>query len=77
MLPALPLPSIAHGKRHTVPRPTGSADALLLAEMAHRVPLGRLGRPDEIASVYAFLASDDAAYLTGQAINIDGGLIMS
>ncbi len=34
MLPALPLPSIAHGKRHTVPRPTGSADALLLAQFA-------------------------------------------
>ena len=34
MLPALPLPSLAHGKRHTVPRPTGSADALLLAQFA-------------------------------------------
>ncbi len=34
MLPALPLPSIAPGKRFTLPRPTGSADALLLAQFA-------------------------------------------
>jgi meso-butanediol dehydrogenase / (S,S)-butanediol dehydrogenase / diacetyl reductase len=36
-------------------------------------PLGRLGRPEEVASVIAFLASDDASYLTGIAIPVDGG----
>jgi glucose 1-dehydrogenase len=38
-----------------------------------RTPLGRLGEPEEIASVAAFLASDDASYLTGQTIYPDGG----
>jgi NAD(P)-dependent dehydrogenase (short-subunit alcohol dehydrogenase family) len=38
-----------------------------------RTPLGRLGEPEEIAAVAAFLASDDASYLTGQTIYPDGG----
>lgn len=39
-----------------------------------RVPIGRWGEPEEIGKVVAFLASDDASYLTGQAIVVDGGL---
>ncbi len=50
-------------------------EAVFADELA-AVPLGRFGTPDDIAGVVAFLASDDAAYLTGQAINIDGGLQM-
>ncbi|EKD60053.1 MAG: Short-chain dehydrogenase/reductase SDR [uncultured bacterium] len=38
-----------------------------------RTPMGRLGRADEIASVVAFLASDDASYFTGETIYPDGG----
>jgi NAD(P)-dependent dehydrogenase (short-subunit alcohol dehydrogenase family) len=38
------------------------------------IPLGRLGRPDDIARIAAFLASDESAYMTGQAINVTGGL---
>jgi 3-oxoacyl-[acyl-carrier protein] reductase len=38
------------------------------------IPMKRIGKPEEIASVVAFLASDDAAYLTGQVLRVDGGL---
>ena len=38
------------------------------------IPMKRIGQPEEIASVVAFLASDDAAYLTGQVLRVDGGL---
>ncbi|QHF45450.1 SDR family oxidoreductase [Pseudomonas sp. S35] len=49
----------------------------LMAEWVKNIPLRRAGKPSDVAGLVAFLASDDAAYLTGQAINIDGGLIMS
>lgn len=39
-----------------------------------RQPSGRLGRPDDIAGMAAFLASDDAVFITGQVINVDGGI---
>jgi NAD(P)-dependent dehydrogenase (short-subunit alcohol dehydrogenase family) len=42
--------------------------------LAQRIPFKRLGQPEEIASVFSFLASDDASYITGQAIDVDGGL---
>ena len=40
-----------------------------------RIPLGRIGQPSDIADVFAFLASDDARYITGQGIIVDGGLM--
>ena len=40
------------------------------------IPERRFGQPSEVASLVAFLASDDAAYITGQAIEIDGGLAL-
>ena len=40
------------------------------------VPLGRIGRPDEVASVVSFLLSDAASYLTGEIIDVNGGLVM-
>ncbi|MDX2155413.1 MAG: glucose 1-dehydrogenase [Hyphomicrobiaceae bacterium] len=41
------------------------------------IPLKRLGRPDDLAGMVAFLASDDAAYMTGQVVSVSGGLTMS
>lgn len=42
----------------------------------YKIPLGRMGKPEDVAGVVAFLASSDADYMTGQAINITGGLEM-
>jgi NAD(P)-dependent dehydrogenase (short-subunit alcohol dehydrogenase family) len=44
---------------------------------ANDCPMGRLGQPWEIAGVIAFLASEDSRYLTGQALEVDGGMVMS
>lgn len=43
-------------------------------KMGRRVPIGRLGRPEEVAAAAVFLASDDASYTTGEIMNISGGL---
>lgn len=45
-------------------------------EMAGKIPLGRLGRPEDVSSLVVFLASDAATYITGQTINVDGGMVM-
>jgi 3-oxoacyl-[acyl-carrier protein] reductase len=46
----------------------------LLDQMRDQVPLKRLGRPQEIANVYAFLASDEASYVNGAVIEVSGGM---
>lgn len=58
---------------------TDMTDALTEAqkeEMLSLIPLEKLGTPDDVAKVVRFLASDDANYITGQTIHIDGGMVM-
>jgi 3-oxoacyl-[acyl-carrier protein] reductase len=47
----------------------------ILDGMAARTPLGRLGAAEDIANAYLFLASDEAAFITGTVLNVDGGLV--
>ncbi len=43
-------------------------------ELKKMVPAGRFGKPEEVAALVAFLASDEASYITGEVISINGGL---
>ncbi len=64
------------------PGPTDTAlladlDERLLQALTRAVPMRRVGQPDDYPGLVAFLASDDAAYITGQTISVSGGLTMS
>jgi 3-oxoacyl-[acyl-carrier protein] reductase len=48
----------------------------VIAMMEEKASLKRLGKPEDIAAAYAFLASDDASYITGTCLNVDGGTIL-
>jgi len=54
---------------------TEAMSSEILAEAAKRLPLRRLGRPEEIAHAVAYLASEDAGYVTGQVLTVDGGMV--
>lgn len=45
-------------------------------EMLHRIPAKRMGTPQDIANVVAFLASEESSYMTGQTLNVNGGMLM-
>ncbi|MDQ3922480.1 MAG: 3-oxoacyl-[acyl-carrier-protein] reductase [Actinomycetota bacterium] len=55
---------------------TGSLSKNIKGQIMGQVPMGRFGKPQEIAEVVAFLAGDGAGYVTGQTISVDGGMVM-
>jgi 3-oxoacyl-[acyl-carrier protein] reductase len=55
----------------------GASEETILKEMAQGVPMGRVGRPEELGAFVAFLASQQATYITGTTTQIDGGLVRS
>jgi 3-oxoacyl-[acyl-carrier protein] reductase len=55
---------------------TGSLGSGVIEEIADRAAVGRPGRPEEVAAAVGYLASDDAAYVTGQTLVVDGGLAL-
>jgi 2-hydroxycyclohexanecarboxyl-CoA dehydrogenase len=58
------------------PEQLGELGEKIVQTMIGSTALRRLGQPDEIAATIAFLASDDASYITGQAVGVSGGLAM-
>lgn len=58
------------------PLTAGMAEELDMDELKKQIPLGRLGDPAEVAGVVAFLCGEDASYLTGQVISVNGGMGM-
>jgi 3-oxoacyl-[acyl-carrier protein] reductase len=55
---------------------TSRLDDTIKEQMLSAIPLGRFGKPEDVAEVVKFLASDAAAYITGQTIQVDGGMAM-
>jgi 3-oxoacyl-[acyl-carrier protein] reductase len=68
--------AIAPGLTDTAQPRYGNTDAEL-AEMGRALPLGRMGRPEEIAGLMAYLASDAAEWITGQVYHINGGVYLA
>ena len=55
---------------------TGALPEGVAGDMLGQIPLGRFGAPEDVAKLVGFLASDDASYMTGQTLNVDGGMVM-
>lgn len=55
---------------------TGILKDEIKEEISKQIPLNRMGKPQDVANVVKFLASEDSSYITGQVINIDGGMLM-
>jgi NAD(P)-dependent dehydrogenase (short-subunit alcohol dehydrogenase family) len=65
--------AVAPGSINVAPPGTVSDD--VLRSRGETIPLGRVGTPEDLAPVYAFLASDDARYITGVVVAVDGGMV--
>jgi 2-hydroxycyclohexanecarboxyl-CoA dehydrogenase len=61
---------------HRAPEELGDLGQKVVDVMVSSTALRRMGEPDEVAAVIAFLCSDDASYVTGQALGVSGGLAM-
>jgi glucose 1-dehydrogenase len=66
--------AVAPGATITAINASWKDDPVIRKQVESHIPLGRSASPEEIAGVFAFLASDDAAYITGQTLYVDGGL---
>lgn len=55
---------------------TGKLSDKIREQTSAQIPMGHFGQPEQVAKAAAFLASDDAAYITGQVLNVDGGMVM-
>jgi 3-oxoacyl-[acyl-carrier protein] reductase len=58
-------------------RAQGMSEADALSDLAQDIPLGRIGKPEELGALVAFLASQQAGYITGTTLQIDGGFVRS
>jgi 3-oxoacyl-[acyl-carrier protein] reductase len=56
---------------------TAKLSDAVTADLEKQIPLGRIGSPEDIANAVLFLASDEAGYITGQTITVDGGMVMT
>lgn len=61
---------------YTMTEMLGSVPEKILTAVAEKTPLRRLGKPEDIANAYYFLASDDASYVTGHVLSVDGGFVI-
>jgi len=55
---------------------TDQLDNDVKEKLKSSIPLGRLGKPEDVANLVCFLSSDEASYITGQTFNVDGGMVM-
>ena len=55
---------------------TANIPEKIIQMMNDKIPLKRWGNPEDIANVYTFLGSDNASYITGTVINVDGGVVV-